>query len=353
MISLSKFTRRTDKVFACIVSCGLLYGLAFNSVSLANPVTDENLNVGSKGWVLSSQNSGTAATDSVGQIKGYLSATSVNKGGSIDFKVTVNPVQKFTIEIYRVGWYGGNGGRLMKTIGPVTGVTQPACTRTGDTLAADNVTVLVPGLLECNWSSSYTLQVPSTWTSGIYLAKLKNAAGFDSGAVFVVRDDNRVANYLYEQPVNTYQAYNQYPEGMGSSLYSGDLSGLPKAVRVSFNRPYAGYSSNYNGYGHFLEEEINLVKWLEREGYDVAYTTTVDTHAHGERLLNYRGIISGGHSEYWTSAERNAYESARNGKVNLLFLALMLFIGRCVTNLLRMVRSIVLWSVIRTVTPIQ
>jgi hypothetical protein len=125
---------------------------------------------------------------------------------------------------------------------------------------------------------------------------------------------------LYEQPVNTYQAYNQYPEGQGSSLYSGDLSGLPKAVKVSFNRPYAGYSTNYNGYGHFLEEEINLVKWLEKQGYDVTYSTSVDTHVNGSKLLNYRGgVISGGHSEYWSSAERDAFENARNSKVNLAF----------------------------------
>ena len=342
MKSLFKITLRADKLFACLVSCGLVYGFAFNSIALAaattgqkcpfawtNPITVENCNnVGSTGWVLSSQNSGTAADDINGQIKGYMSATSVNIGESIDFRVTVNPVQTFTIEIYRVGWYGvdttgtvtdtGTGGRLMTTIGPIQGITQQACTRGPDALAPDG-SYLGPGLLECNWSPSYTLQVPTTWTSGIYLAKLKNAAGFDSGAIFVVRDDNRVANFLYEQPVNTYQAYNQYPEGVGSSLYGGDLSKLPKAVKVSFNRPYAGYNSNFNGYGHFLEEEINLVKWLESEGYDVAYTTTVDTDAHGERLLNYRGIISGGHSEYWTSGERNAYESARNGKVNLAF----------------------------------
>ena len=320
MIHLFKLKLPADKVIACLAGCAIISSFAFNSVSQANPITDENLNPGSTGWVLSPQTAATAATDKVGQIKGYLSATSVNKGGSIDFKITVNPVQNFTIEIYRVGWYGGNGGRLMTTIGPVSGVTQPACKRTGDTLAADNTTILVPGLLECNWSTSYTLKVPTTWTSGIYLAKLKNAAGFDSGAIFVVRDDNRIADYLYEQPVNTYQAYNQYPEGVGSSLYGGDLSGLPKAVSVSFNRPYAGYSTNYNGYGHFLEKEIQLVKWLEKQGYDVAYTTTVDTHVNGAQLLNYRGgILSAGHSEYWTSAERDAYENARNHKINLAF----------------------------------
>jgi Ricin-type beta-trefoil lectin domain-like len=285
------------------------------SIVQANPITEENLNPGSRGWVLSPDGS-HAATDAVGQIKGYMSATSVNKGQSIDFKISVSPAQNFTIEVYRVGYYGGMGARLMQTIGPIAGTTQETCPRDPST-----------GLVECNWSTSYTLTIPSTWTSGVYLAKLTNAANFDSGAIFVVRDDARKADFLYQQPVATYQAYNQYPEGVnGSSLYSGDLSGLPKAVKVSFNRPYAGYRTNFNGYGHFLEEEINLIKWLEKEGYDVSYSTNVDIHtntlANGQRLLdftNYHGFISGGHDEYWSKEMRDAVQNARDNKLNLAF----------------------------------
>lgn len=41
----------------------------------------------------------------------------------------------------------------------------------------------------------YTLSVPATWTTGIYLAKLTNAAGFQSSIVFAVRDDERTATF--------------------------------------------------------------------------------------------------------------------------------------------------------------
>ena len=62
------------------------------------------------------------------QIQGYASATSVNKGGSISFAVTVNPVQNFTADIYRMGWYRGLGARQMAHVGPIGGTNQRVCT---------------------------------------------------------------------------------------------------------------------------------------------------------------------------------------------------------------------------------
>ena len=299
-----------DKFFLryCTITVALNISIFISSTLQANPITIENLNTGSRGWVLSTSGSGKAATDPEGQIKGYMSATSVNKGGQINLKVSVNPVQNFTIEIYRTGWYGGNGGRLMQTIGPIAGNTQPACPR-------DEAT----GLIECNWATSYTLNVPTTWTSGIYLAKLKNAAGFDSGTIFVVRDDSRLADFLYKQPVNTYQAYNQWPEGVnGKGLYNNIL-GETMAYKVSYNRPYAGYRTSSNGYGDFPLWELQLVKWLEKEGYDIAYNTDVDFQSSSTNLLNYRGLISPGHDEYWSKETRDSFENARSNRVNLAF----------------------------------
>ncbi len=282
----------------------------FSGGVIANPITDENLNPGSRGWVLSAQGSGHDATDAVGQIKGYMSATSVNKGGQIDFKVSVSPVQNFTIEIYRVGWYGGMGGRLMLTTNSIAGISQPTCPRDEPV-----------GMVACNWSSSYTLTVPATWTSGVYLAKLKNANGFDSGTIFVVRDDNRSADFLYKQSVNTYQAYNEYPEGVnGKSLYEPNIIGeIPRAYKVSYNRPYGGYETGTNGYGDFVLWELSLVKWLEKEGYDVAYTTDVDFQTNGAGLANHKNFISPGHDEYWSKEIRDAADAKRSVGGNLAF----------------------------------
>jgi len=76
-----------------------------------NPIVVENQNSGSTNWNLNNTGS-----DAVGQIKGYASAVSINKGESITFFVSVNPAQTFTIDVYRLGWYGGAGGRLMQHV---------------------------------------------------------------------------------------------------------------------------------------------------------------------------------------------------------------------------------------------
>src|SRR5207248_316589 len=138
--------------------------------------------------------------DSSGQVKGYASATSVNKGDSIAFNISVNPPQAVTLTVYRLGWYGGSGGRLVTTLGPFNGITQPPC--------PEDVTT---GLIECHWSSTTTLTVPDTWTSGIFVGVLSAADKFQNYVLFTVRDDSRPADLLVQQSVTTYQAYSGYP----------------------------------------------------------------------------------------------------------------------------------------------
>src|SRR5215831_17607559 len=170
-----------------------------------NPIVIENQQPGTSAW-----QAGSVGSDAAGQIKGYASATSVNKGESITFYVSVNPAQTYTIDVYRIGWYQGLGGRLMQHIDPIQGTRQPTC-------PTDTTT----GMIACNWSPAYTLATQTSWTSGIYLALLTNAQGFQNYIIFTVRDDSRVATLMYQQPVMTYQAYNNYPDDStsGKSLY--------------------------------------------------------------------------------------------------------------------------------------
>ena len=50
------------------------------------------------------------------------------KGESVDLKVNTGGAATFQIQIYRTGYYGGDGARLFSTIRGVTGVAQPSCT---------------------------------------------------------------------------------------------------------------------------------------------------------------------------------------------------------------------------------
>jgi hypothetical protein len=266
------------------------------------------MNPGSPDW-----QTDVLSDDVTGQIKGYATATSVNQGNSIGLRISVNPPQQYTIDVYRMGWYCGDGGRLMQHIGPLSGTTQPNCPMDAQT-----------GMIECQWALSYTLAVPTTWTTGIYLAKLTNANGYSNYIVFTVRDDGRLADLLYQQPVLTYQAYNPYPDGNGGkSLYEFNSSealtglGTQRAVKVSFDRPYDG-----DGSGNFAFElywERYFVTWIESMGYDVSYTTDIDTHVNGARPLSFKGFLSVGHNEYWSKQMYDAIQAARDAGVNLAF----------------------------------
>src|SRR5437773_1015402 len=283
-----------------------------NSVTFTpvSPTVLENQQPGSGNWQMWLH--GIAPADDVGkQIKGYASATSVNLGESITFYVTVNPAQQYTMDVYRMGWYQGLGGRLMQSIGPLQGVAQPAC-------PVDSVT----GLTECNWTAAYTLTVPTTWTSGVFMVQLTNAQGSQNYITFVVRDDARVADIMFQQAVATYQAYNNYPDdnATGKSLYdfnsygANTVSGMKSAVKVSWNRPYTD-----RGAGHFFTWDYYFVRWLERSGYDVKYSTDVDTHENSARLLQSKVFLSGGHNEYWSKPMYDGVQQARDAGIHLGF----------------------------------
>jgi N,N-dimethylformamidase beta subunit-like protein len=277
---------------------------------LASLIAVENLQPGSENWQM--WRSGLRAAEDLNkQIKGYASATSVNKGESITFHVTVTPAQQYTMDVYRMGWYQGLGSRLLQHIGPLQGVAQPAC-------PVEPVT----GLTECAWTATYALTVPSTWTSGVYLVQLTNAQGYQNYITFVVRDDARPADILFHQAVSTYQAYNNYPDdgATGKSLYdynsrgANTATGMPRAAKVSWNRPY-----NEDGAGQFLIWEYPFVRWLERSAYDVTYSTSLDIHQNSARLLNSKAFLSVGHDEYWSKPMYDGVERARDAGVGLGF----------------------------------
>lgn len=240
-----------------------------------------------------------------GEIEGYASAVSVNRGESISLFVnTADP--SYDLTVYRVGWYGGAGAR--RVAGPFhrTGVQQPAP-------SIDAAT----GLVECHWTDPLVLQVPrndadaTDWASGVYLVKLVGSSGKQRYMIFTVRDDERHADLLMQNSVNTYQAYNFWG---GHSLYS--VGSVPESHQVSFDRPY-----DQQGAGPFLQWEIEMVRFLEKEGFDVSYTTDVDVDAAPQRLLDHKAFLVVGHDEYWTRSERDGVEAALAHGVHLGFFA--------------------------------
>ena len=129
---------------------------------------------------------------------------------------------------------------------------------------------------------------------------------------FVVRDDDGDSDLLFQTSDTTWQAYNAYG---GNSLYTGSPAG--RAYKVSYNRPF---TTRENAPEDFVfNAEYPMVRWLESNGYDVSYTTGVDTDRRGAELLEHEVFLSVGHDEYWSGTQRANVEAARAAGVNLAF----------------------------------
>ena len=286
--------------FIAIVSA-LFVNVAFGSCSQpANAIEAENCQTGSphEQWYVSGEGDPT--------IQGFATDMSVNVGQTISFKIST-PANAYHIEIYRMGYYQGNGARLITTFTPTASLAQgqPAC-----------LTDSASRLYDCgNWRVSASWAVPSTATSGIYFAHLiRNDTSGDSLIFFVVRNDASTSAMLFQTADESWQAYNNYG---GFSLY-GDSSGfnlLNRAYKVSYNRPMSPIEIQTQP----LYAEYPMVRWLEANGYDVSYSSSVDSARSGALIKKHKIFLSVGHDEYASGPKRTSIEAARDAGVNLTF----------------------------------
>jgi len=213
---------------------------------------------------------------------------------------------QYTIDVYRLGYYGGTGARLLFSSGSLNGVTQPECA----------ITDASTRLVECNWSTSYTLAVGSDWTSGVYIAKLTDqTTGTQSQVWFVVRDDSSTSDVLFQSSFTSFMAYNNTG---GYSLYPFNSINGQNAFKVSLDRPFSETTTETSEYNNLLRWERNMVRWMESQGYDISYVTNLDVHTNPKLLRQHKVFLSVGHDEYWSMEQRNGVEQARDAGVNLV-----------------------------------
>ena len=232
-------------------------------------------------------------------IQGFATDISVNAGQTVFFKISTNAVL-WRIDIYRLGYYQGNGARLVTSVSPPAPLpqNQPPCLTDSST-----------GLTDCgNWAISASWAVPSTATSGIYFARLVRLdTGEASPVIFVVRSDSSRSDILVQTSDPTWHAYNNYG---GSSLYAGTPH-----YKVSYNRPF----TVSNGNTWLFTSETPMLRWLEANGYDLSYFTGVDTDRNGALITQHKIFMSVAHDEYWSGGQRANVEAARAVGVNLAF----------------------------------
>ncbi|WIM99566.1 DUF4082 domain-containing protein [Actinoplanes oblitus] len=238
-----------------------------------------------------------------GDIEGFTTKVSVQPGETL--KMKVNSPTAFTVTFYRLGYYQGNGARIMPTspTAKFPAKVQNACQKDP-----------AVGLVDCgNWTTNVTWTVPSDAVSGVYLAALDQGDGLGYMPYpFVVANDNSHSDIVVQTSDETWQAYNSWG---GQNLYEG---GGPapdgRAYKVSYNRPLRIAGDNA-----ILSSEFPMIQWLERNGYDVSYASNLDVSTKPSLLPKHKIYVSSGHDEYWDQGIWDNVKAARAAGVNLAF----------------------------------
>jgi len=264
-------------------------------------VIQENDKPGTTSWEIHGRHAG---------ITGFASQVYAQAGQRVTLYVSTSG-PSFRAQAFRMGYYHGKGARLVWTSPAVTGQNQPRCpVKAGINMVACD-----------NWRPSLTFTVTQAFVQGDYLIKLAGPGNRQSYVPLTVWDPASTATYLIKNDVFTWQAWNFYG---GYDYYQGLGSCPPvsypicnRARIVSYDRPYAAE----NGSGNFLGLEYPLVKWAEQQGLDVTYATDLTVQEHPGYLLRHKVLLSLGHDECWSLAERQAAVAAYKRGINIVFLA--------------------------------
>jgi Domain of unknown function (DUF4082)/Bacterial Ig-like domain/Bacterial Ig domain len=327
MFTRSRLLRGVLCALIAVPAAALLPLVATTGASAADPCGS-----GSNTIVCENSKPGTPMSDwfspnAYGNVQGFSTQESVQAGDTVQFKVQ-SPTP-YHVEIYRLGYYGGDGARELSTPTQASQSYPANFTKDGtpgsplDTTVVDGDPDGKPlncpsnsgtGLVDCgNWPVTSTWSVPSDAVSGLYIANFDQTDG--NGLMpypFVVRDDSSHSDVVVQTDDETWQAYNTWG---GRNLYQGNGPAPDgRAYQVSYNRPL-----DIGGDNGVFGSEFEMLSWLEQNGYDVSYLSGVDVSTRPADLLNHRMFMSSGHDEYWTQDQFTNVLNARHAGVDETF----------------------------------
>ena len=213
-------------VWAVTISVGLTAAARAEAAPCGTPGNNEIVVRELPGWDPGSQWDVSGAGSA--EIQGFATDISANAGSTMHSRST--RLRAYRLEIYRMGYYGGEG-RGWSTTGHAVGLVaaEPAGVR--DRLTRAGWSIAATG--RCRRRGP----IPATAVSGVYFAQVVRdrrgsvrATSCSSSATTAAARD-----VLFQTSDTTWQAYNQYG---GNSLYVGGPGIDPgRAYKVSYNRP--------------------------------------------------------------------------------------------------------------------
>lgn len=272
-------------------------------------VAEENEKLGALGaeWSIG----GAGDTSNLGFARQFSS----QPGDTVDFSCHGDGT---VLDIYRIGYYDGRGWRKVASL-TNTPTTQPD----PDTIPDSN-----GGVTCSNWSVTASWSIPADALSGLFVGVYRNVAENNASYIpFMVRDDSRSADVAYKTSDSTWAlAYNYYGSPMfplaGKSLYGsgGPLGSIGSRTHaVTYHRPIVTREGVPQTY--WLACEAPLIRFLERNGYDVKYVASCDLDRDPTVLDNAAIFISSGHDEYWSQGMRDTVEAYRDNGGHALFMS--------------------------------
>lgn len=231
------------------------------------------------------------------EVAGYVDRPSLQRGEDVVLHLNCtgpDAQRPVRVAVHRTGWYDGVGA---STFRPDTEVRAPA------ERPQPTVTDGATNLCEADWAPVLTIPTRSggaPWPSGVYVIQLTASSGKQAYVPFTLRDDASTASILVVQSQLTWQAYNT---AGGHDLYN-------EGAAVSFRRPYRDDRIRYShGAGEYFWLEYRIVRWLERNGFDVTYIADFDLHR-APVPESTDVMLFCGHPEYWTGPMRRHVEDA-------------------------------------------
>jgi hypothetical protein len=321
-------TRRTFRTVIALAALGLVVVLAIDrgppGGSTAGPATSASSSPGIASSIPGSPptplrgsasaepsaSPGQQELDTTEGIDGRVPVALANRIELYAGAVSVTPGQRLTLHVSSTArQYTYTVERLDATV-PSGGVTVSRSTvRDGHDYRSLGTFDTLERTARANWPVTDTIDTGG-WAPGIYVVTAHDTNGTTGQAIFVVRTPVLAPGQpAFVFTALTYEAYNLWG---GANLYA---YAAPRAVRVSFERPYA----LEGGKGFWKLGDDRILAWLQLRGLALQYTTdydlAVDPPAVAPRLL-----VLPRHTEYVTASLRDWVEQHVNtaGDMNVL-----------------------------------